>query len=184
MSNTFDAEIRPALLPVECGEILAVSRHCVSNELLDVSPTVNGFVLSRKCHTKTLSWEYPLTAADIQHCSTVFVAVAMGEVIGWCGCVNHQWNRTMELQHLYVDIDYRNCGIGSRLLTSAINHAAKLLYRNLWVETQNTNVKAYDFYIAKGFELRGLNLDLYDPHQLPFPQSALYMVMNIEQPPA
>lgn len=53
--------------------------------------------------------------------------------------------------------------MGSALLTavegSTIAHGA----RNLWIETQNVNYPAIQFYRRRGFELVGLDRSLYAP---------------------
>jgi GNAT superfamily N-acetyltransferase len=55
----------------------------------------------------------------------------------------------------------RGCGIGSRLVSAAVDWARCHACRELKVETQNINFGAYRFYESQGFDLRSVRRGAY-----------------------
>jgi ribosomal protein S18 acetylase RimI-like enzyme len=74
------------------------------------------------------------------------------------------WNGRARIEHLYVSGSFRGQGLG-RLLIHALDERARqeTSARRLWLETQNVNYPAVQFYLHMGFQLCGLDETLYDP---------------------
>lgn len=71
------------------------------------------------------------------------------------------------MPHLYVSAPVRGRGLGAALLDALVQRARSAGARCLWVETQNVNYPAVQFYVANGFSLCGLDQSFYDPIEHP-----------------
>lgn len=103
-----------------------------------------------------------------------------GKLVGFIIAEARSWNNTMYVAVLSVSSDERKKGIGSLLLDKLIAHTARLNYRLLELETQNTNVPAVSFYLKRGFNITGVNLKLYDPAVNPG-EMAFYMTYELRR---
>lgn len=84
-------------------------------------------------------------------------------MVGFAATQYTGWNRRAVIWHLYVALDDRGRGVGTRLLSSVEAFARDAGARCLWLETQNVNHAAVRFYLRAGFTLCGLDMSLYDP---------------------
>jgi len=71
------------------------------------------------------------------------------------------WNNTVELVNLRVDLDFRGEGLGRRLWHLGLEYARQAGVRAIMIETQNTNLAACKFYARMGCQLVGLNEAFY-----------------------
>lgn len=112
-----------------------------------------------------LTKSYPVPEADPGEGS--FVAELGGEIAGFAQVEPAGWNGRATVAHLYVSAPVRGRGLGAALLEALAGHARAMKARCLWVETQNVNYPAVQFYLANGFYLCGLDQSFYDPIDLP-----------------
>src|SRR5215216_72689 len=91
------------------------------------------------------------------------VAEDDGGLVGFGEVVLEAWNRRATIVHLYVSPSSRGTGVGTALLEALDSHARAGGARCLWLETQNINYPAIQFYRRSGFRLCGLDDTLYDP---------------------
>lgn len=89
-----------------------------------------------------------------------FVAVQSGEVIGWCDIHPGKQPGFTHAGRLGmgVRIDYRNQGIGRRLLTAALEGAAHRGLARIELEVFSTNLPAVHLYKKFGFVEEGVSL--------------------------
>jgi ribosomal protein S18 acetylase RimI-like enzyme len=108
------------------------------------------------------------------------VACAGEEVVGFAELLFDTWNSRARIEHLYISASHRGRG-GGRALLRAISERAvsEPRIRCLWLETQNVNYPAVQFYLSAGFRLCGLDETLYDPGLLPG-EVALYFARDVE----
>jgi len=92
----------------------------------------------------------------------VRVASDRVEVVGLAALSFEAWNRRARLEHLYVGKRSRGSGVGRMLIEAALQAAASLGARGVFVETQTTNYGAVRFYEQIGFRWCGLDSSLYD----------------------
>jgi GNAT superfamily N-acetyltransferase len=112
-----------------------------------------------------LTKAYPLPEADPG--DGAFVAELDGAVAGFAQVEPPAWNGRASVPHLYVSYPVRGRGLGAALLDALAEHARAAGARCLWVETQNVNYPAVQFYLANRFSLCGLDQSFYDPVELP-----------------
>jgi ribosomal protein S18 acetylase RimI-like enzyme len=94
----------------------------------------------------------------------LLVATAGAEVVGYGELRFNSWNDRAEIEGLTVSGNFRGQGVG-RLLIQALDERAhqERSARCLWLETQNINYPAVQFYRRLGFGLCGLDETLYRP---------------------
>ena len=102
------------------------------------------------------------------------LAEANGALAGFAAAQYVAWNRRVVLWHLYVVPCYRHCGVGTRLLEAISIFASSVQARCVWLETQNVNYPAIQFYKQNGFAFCGFDTSLYDPHNLEQAETALF----------
>lgn len=129
-----------------------------------------------------LQKEYgPIAGRDerLQELEIAVVAEQAGELAGFAAAEYEAWNRRMAIRHLYVAVSYRGIGVGRALLNEldAVGRAAGA--RCLWLETQNTNYPAIQFYQRMGFRLCGLDESFYDPARAAQNEIALFFVREV-----
>jgi ribosomal protein S18 acetylase RimI-like enzyme len=94
----------------------------------------------------------------------LFVASVGTEIVG-CGELRcDEWSARAEIDHLVVSSAFRRLGVGRSLLGALDGRARQEpCIRCLWLETQNINYPAVQFYRRMGFRLCGLDETLYRP---------------------
>ena len=115
--------------------------------------------------TTPVSKSFPMPAEDPGE--GAFVAELDGEVAGFAQVGPPAWNGRAAVAHLYVDAPARGRGLGAALVDALAAHARSAGARCLWLETQNVNYPAIQFYLATGFYLCGFDESFYDPVELP-----------------
>lgn len=84
-----------------------------------------------------------------------YIAESEGNIVGYISChtqyLLHHCGKVAEIQELFVEETYRNCGIGKLLLT----HLEKILVTeggvSLEVTAQNKRQQTHQFYERYGF---------------------------------
>lgn len=106
-----------------------------------------------------------------------WVATVDGQPVAVATTFLQAWNRRMVLWGLYVDKSHRGHGIGRALVDVALEHARAQGARQLWLETQNTNMPAVRAYRRLGFSMVGLDQTLYDGQVAH--ETALYFARDV-----
>ncbi|WP_052496057.1 GNAT family N-acetyltransferase [Pedobacter lusitanus] len=99
-------------------------------------------------------------------------------LIGYAIAEQRDWNNTLYLESLLISQSYRGKGAGKLVIEKLIDHAIMQGYRLVQLETQNTNFYAIRFYEKCGFEITGINLELYDDTD--HDETALYMSYRLK----
>lgn len=157
--------IRP-LGPGEATAPLAeLDTSFTTDRIYRVRRTALSFALEEEPVDPPYRKHYPLPGleAELATMDQVFVAEEGGAVVGFTALKYEEWNRQVVVHHLYVAPPQRGGGGGRRLLDEALEFARMAGARGLWLETQNTNYPAIQFYRRTGFRLCGLDDSLYDP---------------------
>jgi ribosomal protein S18 acetylase RimI-like enzyme len=134
-----------------------------------------GFALALLTR-EPLTKSYPLPEGDPG--DGAFVAEVDGGLVGFAQVEPPAWNGRAAVTHLYVSGPHRGHGLGVALLDALAGHAGAAGARCLWVETQNVNYPAVQFYFAQGFYLCGLDQSFYDPVELPG-EIALFLARSL-----
>ncbi|MGI8613542.1 MAG: GNAT family N-acetyltransferase [Nocardioidaceae bacterium] len=155
---------RPLELPADLEPLRRVDASSQSDSVLEVSATARGFRLTevRVEQPVVKAHDFATELTDPHKWWTeASVACVGGQPVGFMSTVYHSWNRRQLLWGLYVDRHHRGRGIGGALVEVALERGRENLARQLWLETQNTNLPAVRAYQAMGFDLVGLDRTLY-----------------------
>lgn len=102
-------------------------------------------------------------------------------VVGFVAAELSTWNRRVAIRHLYVSPNHRRRGAGGKLLGSVEDFAIAKGARNLWLETQNVNYPAIQFYLWHGFTISGFDESLYDPNDVDPSEIALFLTREVRK---
>lgn len=82
-----------------------------------------------------------------------------GEVVGFyiISCITD----LVEIFTIAVDKDYREDGIGSKLLEHVINYARENKANEIWLEASTKNIAAINLYKKYGFEIQSTRKNYY-----------------------
>lgn len=179
---------------------LAAIRPLFSGEAGDLSGLDTAFTTGRFYHVHgwaderglgfellPVELEAPLTkrydgvVADAERCLKRGLVVALddgGHLGAVIACSDLHWNKTVSVEALYVEPQYRRQGVGRALVEAVLPYARGVGARVLLAETQNVNYPAVQYYLATGWRLCGVNDRYYAP---PHDQEiALFFSYNLE----
>jgi len=158
--------VRPANWAQDADGIRAIDTSFTTDRVYRFGREKGGFGFALPLLTRVpLTKSYPLPQADPGE--GAFVAELDGEVTGFAQVEPPGWNGRASVTHLYVSAPWRGRGFGAALLDALAERARAAGARCLWIETQNVNYPAVQFYLAHGFRLCGLDESFYDPVELP-----------------
>ena len=169
--------LRPAKLPDDFAALTALDKWFETNWIYRVVQENLSFRLIevevvppfRKAYdiSENEAWDYAV------------IAESGGDIAGFAAVEYQRWNRRAVIWHLYVSPDHRCLGIATQLLAAIDDYARNAGARCLWLETQNVNYPAIQFYLRSSFRLCGLDDTLYDPDIVDPQEVALYFTRPI-----
>lgn len=120
-------------------------------------------VIARERKYLTLLEAFPLPQTRefllglMAKCDPVFVALAKGEVVGWCDIRRHPFPAHSHRGSLGMGVlpDYRGRGIGARLLDEALKQAFATGFVRIELSVRADNVRAIRLYEKVGFVREG-----------------------------
>lgn len=151
--------------PADRDSLLALDTSFTTDLIYRIKQTKRSFALEEIAICPPVKKDYPLAGEfdALLACDWVKVASDTERIIGLAAMSVEQWNRRGVLHHLYVATAARRRGAGRVLVEEALREAGRQGARCLWVETQNTNYRAIQFYERLGFVWCGLDTTLYIP---------------------
>ncbi len=164
--------------PEDRAAILALETSFTTGRVYRVVPTGRAFVLQEATLSPPLHKVYDLTG-EIESFPTldhVLIAELEAQVAGVAALSNDTVDRRAVVRHLYVDRAYRGQGIGAALMDAMVTRARQWQARCLWLETQDVNYAAIQFYRRLGFEWCGLDLSLDERDGSPTDETAVFFM--------
>jgi ribosomal protein S18 acetylase RimI-like enzyme len=178
--------IRPVSLPEDVGQLTKLDTSYATDTVYAVEISSSSVALVEK--PQRYEWRYPLDLRELSrlsefhHCSVAeWKSESRSVIVGLAAAEYVRWNRRVTLHHLYVAPDFRNRGIGVAMLNDVLAYTRTTPARCLWVETQNTNYPAIQFYKHLGFTLCGLDNSLYDDPSGATHQTALFYSIPLKE---
>jgi|SRR5579883_919003 len=158
--------IRPAEWPQDIALLSALEPSFATDRIYRVALEGFSFQLVEKAVTPPIKKRYDFDVADeTERAAWHFASVAeeAGQLAGFVALEHQLWNNRVNIRHLYVQPAFRRRGVGRRLMDQVDVFAQSVKARSLWLETQNINYPAIQFYLRVGFRLCGFDTALYDP---------------------
>lgn len=169
--------------PADRPALLALDTSFRTERVYQVVCRERSFVLSPVPVSPPLDKDYRF-ADDVDSLpgfDQVIVAERAATIVGIAALKVESWNRRAVLWHLYVAPAQRGQGVGRALIDGVVQVARLHQARCIWLETQNTNYAAIQFYERVGFQWCGLDTSLYDPHSQAAHEIALFFVYQLSQ---
>jgi ribosomal protein S18 acetylase RimI-like enzyme len=157
--------VRVARWPEDEERIAEVDTSFCTDRVYRVTSDGLGFQLREEKVAPPITKTY--VVPTLAGSDRLFVAEDGTEIVGFAEVELASWNRRASITHLYVSPGHRGRGIGAALVEALAERARRGGARCLWLETQNVNYPAIQFYRRLGFRLCGLDDTLYDPASLP-----------------
>ena len=95
--------------------------------------------------------------------SFVFKALLHNELVGIM-LLTPMDSQQLEIKNIAVHQDFRQRGIGKRLLQFAQQFAKDEGFEALWIGTANSSVEQWGLYQKMGFELNSVRFDFFTQH--------------------
>jgi len=174
--------VRPARWPDDMTLLADLDTSFTTDHVYRVAPDPFGFTRIEQTVDPPLHKEYgPIAnlAPSLQEMDHAAVAEDEGGLAGIAAARVESWNRRVSVWHLYVASRCRRSGVGTALIHQLDTFAQSAGARCLWVETQNINYPAVQFYQQVGFRLCGLDESLYDPAGMSRIEVALFFVREL-----
>jgi ribosomal protein S18 acetylase RimI-like enzyme len=174
-------KLRALQWPDDREGLLALDTAFTTDRIYRVVATERSFGLETVVVTPPFHKAYDLNEhmdylPDFHH---VVIAEVDTRLAGMAALRFEAWNRRAVLWHLYVAPVQRGRGVGRRLMEAVIQTAQTWQARCVWLETQNVNYGAIQFYSRLGFVWCGLDLALYDPHGPAAGETALFFARSL-----
>jgi ribosomal protein S18 acetylase RimI-like enzyme len=157
--------LRSLVWPGDRPAILAIDTSFTTGRVYRVLAMDEGFILRAAPVSPPLHKVYDL-AREVElfpALDYVLIAEVDAQVAGVAALSHDRIDRRAILMHLYVSPTHRRQGIGRALIAAMVEHAREWQARCLWLETQDVNYSAIQFYRRLGFQWCGLDLSL-DEH--------------------
>ena len=172
--------VRPAETQADLAGIDAVDVSYSTDRIYRVRRSRMAFWLEEE------RFELPVEKADLRPALTLsdglFVACRGEVIVGYGELRAESRNGRARIDNIFVSRPSRGQGVGGRLIEALAEQATHQPgARCLWLETQNVNYPAVQFYLKMGFRLCGLDETLYqpdDPQLLPG-EMALYFARDL-----
>lgn len=158
-------EVRRVRLPADAAALTRIDAGFSSDVGLHARRDGDSFVLAERPLDPPVSKRFPLDEVVAQaqlQWDAGFVALLDGVLCGFAATAYHNWNRRLQLCHLYVDRGSRRRGVARGLVDAVLVHGRRTPAVHVWLETSNVNQPAVAAYRRLGFEIRGLDTTLYD----------------------
>lgn len=88
-------------------------------------------------------------------CAVVYDSKKLIGVTGLWYCTRHYSGKSVELDHVIIDKDYRNKGLGKEFMTWIENYVKEKGYEAIELNTYVQNYPSHKFYYNLGFEILG-----------------------------
>jgi ribosomal protein S18 acetylase RimI-like enzyme len=116
---------------------------------------------------------------DIREGTFSAVVEIDGVIVGFASAVYVEWNKRVVLSGIYVLPASKGKGVGRLLVDAVIDYTKSTPARCVWVETQNVNFPAIQFYMKLGFKFCGFDATMYDDSESNLNEVAFYFCRAI-----
>ena len=174
--------IRSARWPQDAEALSSLDTSFVTERIYRPVREAMAFRLEEQTLETPLQKQYPFNPADAserKNWDYAVLAESDGNLAGFAAAEFTPWNRRVVLWHLYVMPAFRGKGVGTRLLAAVNTFAQSVQARCLWLETQNVNYLAIQFYLHSGFAFCGFDETLYDAKSLAQEEVALFFARQV-----
>ena len=88
-------------------------------------------------------------------CAGTYDAEELIGITGMWFCTRHYSGKSMEVDHVYIEENYRSQGLGKRFMDWIIDYVKQKGYESIELNTYVQNYPSHKFYYNQGFEILG-----------------------------
>jgi GNAT superfamily N-acetyltransferase len=174
--------LRSLRWPDDRTAILALDTSFTTGRVYRVVATGTAFTLHETTMSPPLHKVYDLTGEidSFPALDHVLIAELEAQVVGLAALSIDRVDRRAIVRHLYIDRTQRGQGIGGALVDAMVARARQWQARCLWLETQDVNYAAIQFYLQAGFQWCGLDLSLDERDGSSTDETAVFFMRTLE----
>ena len=145
--------LRSMRWPDDRDALCALDTSFTTERVYRVIATAAAFALHETTVLPPLHkvYDLPNEVEDFPTFDHVVIAEVDTQVVGVAALSNDAVDRRAMVRHLYVDCAYRGQGVGRALMDAMLTRAQHDHARCLWLETQDVNYDAIQFYHVLDF---------------------------------
>lgn len=136
--------------------MISVEYHFIpKDDILDIVPFMSK--INKVTPLDTLKERIIEMASQNYKCLGIYLD---RELIGICGIwfmTRHYCGRSMEIDHVIIQEDYQNKGLGNQLFDWLIDYAKKNNIEASELNTYVENARSHKFYFNLGYEIKGFH---------------------------
>ena len=157
-------DLRRIVLPGDYGYLSDYQYEVISSE----SESGLSFELTLKKRSETYRkiWNEDESTLDIYRrmiCDGISLSAMVDKKpAGVLIAEKRDWNNSVWIEKLHVADEFKQKGVGSLMMKEFELLEDLERSRIIYIETQNTNYPAIQFYRKNGFEITGIDVRLYD----------------------
>ncbi len=174
--------VRSMRWPDDRNAICALDTSFTTERVFRVVASASAFHLHQGTISPPLHKRYDLTE-EVEQLPTmdyVLIAERDTQVVGVAALSYDAVDHRAILRHLYVDRAFRGQRIGRALMDAMVARAHALHARCLWLETQDVNYDAIQFYHRAGFHWCGLDRSLDEHDGSATDETAVFFMRRLE----
>ena len=124
------------------------------NEINSIIPMVQE-LSENKVPNSVLEARFQEMTTQNYECAVVYDNEKLIGVTGLWFCTRHYSGKSVELDHVIIDENYRNKGVGKEFMIWIENYVKDKGYETIELNTYVQNYPSHKFYYNLGFEILG-----------------------------
>lgn len=125
-----------------------------ASEIHSVIPLIQKFT-DNKFSDKILKERFSEMASQNYECAVILDGNELIGVSGLWYCTRHYAGKSVEIDHVYIEENYRNKGLGKQFLKWIYEYANAKGCKSIELNTYVQNYPSHKFYYNEGFEILG-----------------------------
>ncbi|MFN8411399.1 MAG: GNAT family N-acetyltransferase [Anaerolineales bacterium] len=164
--------------PEDREHILSIDTSFSTGQIYQVVVNDNSFTLVEKTISIPFRKVFELSPEvdNFPNVNDVLIAEYQMRPVGIAVLNYDADNHRAMLQHIHVDAKHRRLGIGQALMEASLARAKEYQARCIWLETQDVNYGAIQFYKKAGFNFCGLDLSLDERTEAEVQENAIFFM--------
>lgn len=124
------------------------------NEIESVVPLIYD-LNEAKISTEILRERFNEMIEQNYECAGIYLGNNLIGVSGLWYCTRHYAGKSVEIDHVFINPEYRGSGLGKKFMYWISNYAMNKGYKTLELNTYVQNYPSHKFYYNEGFEILG-----------------------------
>lgn len=124
------------------------------SKINDIIPLIQQLT-SHKNSDTILKERFAAMVSENYECAVIYDNHKLIGISGLWYCTRHYAGKSVELDHVFIDEDYRNMGLGKQFLEWICSYVKANGVKTAELNTYVQNYSSHKFYYNEGFEILG-----------------------------